>query len=58
LAAVPRSGPRSSFPGARHDAGRAVAADAAADPEPEGKSYLTFLVEALGLKYVIIFLLL
>ena len=35
-----------------------IAADAAADPEPEGKSYLTFLVEALGLKYVIIFLLL
>ena len=35
--------------------------DAAADegePEPEGKSYLTFLVEALGIKYVIIFLLL
>ncbi len=35
-----------------------IAADAAADPEPEGKSYLTFLLEALGLKYVIIFLLL
>ncbi len=31
-------------------------ADAAA--EPEGKSYLTFLFEALGIKYVIIFLLL
>lgn len=40
----------------------AVAQDeeAAADEggEPEGKSYLTFLVEALGIKYVIIFLLL
>lgn len=35
-----------------------IAADAAADAEPEGKSYLTFLLEALGLKYVIIFLLL
>lgn len=36
-----------------------IAADeAAADPEPAGKSYLTFLVEALGIKYVIIFLLL
>ena len=36
-----------------------IAADeAAADAEPAGKSYLTFLVEALGIKYVIIFLLL
>lgn len=35
-----------------------VAADEAVDAEPEGKSYLTFLVEALGIKYVIIFLLL
>jgi biopolymer transport protein ExbB len=37
----------------------AVAQDeAAAEEEPEGKSYLTFLVEALGVKYVIVFLLL
>ncbi len=35
-----------------------IAADEAAAGEPEGKSYLTFLVEALGIKYVIIFLLL
>ena len=35
-----------------------AAADAAAEEEPAGKSYLTFLVEALGIKYVIIFLLL
>jgi len=36
-----------------------IAADeAAADEEPAGKSYLTVLVEALGIKYVIIFLLL
>ena len=36
-----------------------IAADeAAADAEPAGKSYLTLLVEALGIKYVIIFLLL
>jgi biopolymer transport protein ExbB len=28
------------------------------EEEPEGKSYLTFLVEALGIKYVIVFLLL
>jgi len=28
------------------------------EPAPEGKSYLTFLVEALGIKYVIVFLLL
>ena len=36
-----------------------IAADeAAADAEPASKSYLTFLVEALGIKYVIIFLLL
>lgn len=32
--------------------------DEGGDVEPEGKSYLTFLVEALGVKYVIIFLLL
>ena len=32
--------------------------DEAAESEPEGKSYLTFLVESLGLKYVIVFLLL
>jgi biopolymer transport protein ExbB len=30
----------------------------AAEEEPEGKSYLTFLVESLGVKYVIVFLLL
>jgi biopolymer transport protein ExbB len=35
-----------------------IAADEAAAGEPEAKSYLTFLVEALGIKYVIIFLLL
>ena len=35
-----------------------IAADEAVGAEPEGKSYLTFLVEALGVKYVIIFLLL
>ncbi len=35
-----------------------VAVDDAVDAEPEGKSYLAFLVEALGIKYVIIFLLL
>ena len=35
-----------------------IAADEAAADEPEGKNYLTFLVEALGIKYVIIFLLL
>lgn len=35
-----------------------VAVDDAVDGEPEGKSYLAFLVEALGVKYVIIFLLL
>ncbi|MBU6308227.1 MAG: MotA/TolQ/ExbB proton channel family protein [Planctomycetes bacterium] len=35
-----------------------VAVDDAVDGEPEGKSYLAFLVEALGIKYVIIFLLL
>jgi biopolymer transport protein ExbB len=35
-----------------------VAVDDAADAPAEGKSYLTFLVEALGIKYVIIFLLL
>ncbi|MCE9632467.1 MAG: MotA/TolQ/ExbB proton channel family protein [Planctomycetia bacterium] len=34
------------------------AVDEGGDAEPEGKSYLTFLVEALGVKYVIIFLLL
>ncbi|MEX0669224.1 MAG: MotA/TolQ/ExbB proton channel family protein [Pirellulales bacterium] len=33
-------------------------ADAGGEEEPEGKSYLTFLLEALGIKYVIIFLLL
>ena len=32
--------------------------EAADEGEPEGKSYLTFLVEALGIKYVIVFLLL
>ena len=32
--------------------------DASADGEPEGKSYLQFLYEALGIKYVIVFLLL
>jgi len=35
-----------------------VAVDDAADAPAAGKSYLTFLVEALGIKYVIIFLLL
>jgi len=35
-----------------------VAVDDAVDAEPDGKSYLAFLVEALGIKYVIIFLLL
>lgn len=35
-----------------------VAVDDAVDGQPEGKSYLAFLVEALGVKYVIIFLLL
>ena len=37
---------------------RQIAADEAAADEPEGKNYLTFLVEALGITYVIIFLLL
>ena len=35
-----------------------AAVDEDGDAEPEGKSYLTFLLEALGVKYVIIFLLL
>ena len=35
-----------------------VAVDDAVDAAPAGKSYLTFLVEALGIKYVVIFLLL
>ncbi len=33
-------------------------ADGEAEAEPEGKSYLVFLAEALGIKYIIIFLLL
>ena len=35
-----------------------AAVDEDGDAEPDGKSYLTFLLEALGVKYVIIFLLL
>ncbi|MFM7207714.1 MAG: MotA/TolQ/ExbB proton channel family protein [Planctomycetaceae bacterium] len=38
--------------------GDEAAADAAAEEEPAAKSYLAFLVEALGIKYVVIFLLL
>ena len=53
---VPAATCLSPAPAAAQD--EEVAVDDAANAEPEAKSYLTFLVEALGIKYVIIFLLL